>query len=67
MLRYKGFWKVVRANWTAGLNELKDSFCKHGYLQRVRKYCPSLNTDDLAGAPHRHPGPGGKKRWHTGP
>jgi L-2-hydroxyglutarate oxidase len=47
MLTFPGFWKVMRANFKAGLGELKDSFSKRGYLQRVRKYCPGLAVTDL--------------------
>ncbi len=47
MLTFKGFWKVLRANFWTGLGEFKDSFYKPGYLQRVRKYCPSLTAADL--------------------
>ena len=47
MLTFAGFWKVMRANLKTGLGEFKDSFYKRGYLQRVRKYCPSLMVADL--------------------
>ena len=47
MICYKGFWKVLQANWVTGLSEFKDSVFKHGYLQRVRKYCPGLKISDL--------------------
>jgi L-2-hydroxyglutarate oxidase len=47
MLIFKGFWKVLKHNLKTGLGELKDSFHKHGYLKRVRKYCPSLTHKDL--------------------
>jgi L-2-hydroxyglutarate oxidase len=47
MLTFKGFWKVMQSNLKAGIGEFKDSFYKQGYLQRVRKYCPSLAIADL--------------------
>ena len=47
MLTFQGFWRVMRANLRTGLDEIKDSFHKRGYLQRVRKYCPSLSVADL--------------------
>ncbi len=48
MLKFPGFWPLMRKNFFNGLLELKDSMFKHGYLQRVRKYCPALNsTADL--------------------
>jgi (S)-2-hydroxyglutarate dehydrogenase len=51
MLAFRGFWRVMRANLATGLSEIKDSFHKRGYLQRVRKYCPSLNAADLRSYP----------------
>jgi L-2-hydroxyglutarate oxidase len=47
MLTFKGFWKLLQSNLKAGIDEFKDSFYKQGYLQRVRKYCPSLTIEDL--------------------
>ena len=47
MLTFKGFWKVMRANLKTGMGEIRDSFYKRGYLQRVRKYCPGLAAADL--------------------
>ena len=47
MLAFSGFWRVLAKNFSAGLSEIRDSFSKVGYLQRVRKYCPGLTTDDL--------------------
>jgi (S)-2-hydroxyglutarate dehydrogenase len=48
MLKFPGFWPVIRKNFLNGLREFKDSMFKHGYLQRVRKYCPGLtSTADL--------------------
>jgi len=48
MLKFPGFWPLMRKNFFNGLRELRDSMFKHGYLQRVRKYCPGLkSTADL--------------------
>ncbi len=48
MLKFPGFWPVIRKHFLNGLREFKDSMFKHGYLQRVRKYCPGLkSTADL--------------------
>ncbi|UCD33846.1 MAG: L-2-hydroxyglutarate oxidase [Desulfobacterales bacterium] len=47
MMTFPGFWKVVLNHLTSGLSEIKDSFYKPGYLNRVRKYCPSLTIEDL--------------------
>ncbi len=51
MLRYPGFWKVLRNNLRSGLKEMKDSLYKPGYLQLVRKYCPQLQVEDLQAYP----------------
>ncbi len=47
MVRFPGFWKVLWNNLGTGLAETRDSWFKRGYLQRVRKYCPSLTLSDL--------------------
>jgi L-2-hydroxyglutarate oxidase len=47
MLTFPGFWKVVCANLSSGIGEMKDSLLKSGYLKRVRKYCPGLVAADL--------------------
>lgn len=53
MIKFPGFWKVVSHNIKSGLGEIRDSFYKPGYLNRVRKYCPRLTMSDL------HPYPAG--------
>jgi L-2-hydroxyglutarate oxidase len=45
--RFPGFWKVIRNNLRSGIDEMKDSVFKSGYLGKCRKYCPSLRADDL--------------------
>lgn len=47
MLSDPGILRVLGANLRPGLAELKNSFYKKGYLQEVRKYCPSLELSDL--------------------
>jgi len=47
MCRFGGFWRVLRGNFRAGLNELKNSLWKPGYLREVQKYCPAVTIDDL--------------------
>jgi (S)-2-hydroxyglutarate dehydrogenase len=42
MLRFSGFWTLMRDNFVNGLRELRDSMFKPCYLQRVRKYCPGI-------------------------
>lgn len=46
-LRYPGFWKVISSHFGSGLSELKDSLSKRSYLEKCRKYCPSLKISDL--------------------
>nr|WP_219106560.1 L-2-hydroxyglutarate oxidase [Austwickia sp. TVS 96-490-7B] len=45
--RFPGFWKVARKQLKTGLIEQKNSIYKRGYLEMVRKYCPSLTAADL--------------------
>ncbi|MCT7654793.1 L-2-hydroxyglutarate oxidase [Oceanimonas sp. NS1] len=47
MLTYPGILKVLMKNLKPGLTEMKNSINKAGYLELVRKYCPSLALDDL--------------------
>lgn len=47
MLCFGGFWKLMKANWKSGLQEMKNSLSKQGYLELVRKYCPELEVSDL--------------------
>ena len=47
MFRHRGIRQVLKDNLRPGLIELKNSLYKKGYLQEVRKYCPSLTLADL--------------------
>ncbi|WP_136255792.1 L-2-hydroxyglutarate oxidase [Onishia niordana] len=47
MLSHPGILKVLKANLRPGLIEMKNSLFKRGYLNEIRKYCPSLSIDDL--------------------
>lgn len=47
LLANPGIRKMLRANLRPGLIELKNSLYKKGYLEEVRKYCPSLTAGDL--------------------
>lgn len=47
MLTNPGILKVLKDNLRPGLIEMKNSLFKRGYLQQVRKYCPSLRVQDL--------------------
>ncbi len=47
MIRFPGFWNVLRKNYRSGLRELWNSISKRSYLQQVHKYCPSIRIQDL--------------------
>jgi len=51
MIRFPGFWKVLRRHLVTGIGEMKDSFYKPGYLRRVHKYCPQITLSDLNAHP----------------
>ena len=52
-LRFGGFWRLAGPMWRTGLVEQRNSLYKPGYLELVRKYCPSIEVSDL------HPEPAG--------
>ena len=47
MFTYPGLLKVLYKNFRVSMIELKNSLYKRGYLELVRKYCPSLTVGDL--------------------
>ena len=47
MLRFKGFWRLIRRQGGNGIRELRNSLWKRGYLRQVQKYCPSIGLYDL--------------------
>lgn len=47
MMGFPGFYKLIARFASAGLHELRGSLSKRVYLERCRKYCPSLEMDDL--------------------
>lgn len=51
MLRFPGFWKAARKNLLVGIRETWNSWYKPGYLEQVRKYCPSIELGDLGHYP----------------
>lgn len=51
MIRFPGFWRLLKENLSSGFYEMKDSVYKPGYLERVRKYCPDLVLSDLKSYP----------------
>ena len=47
MLGHSGIRKVIYKNLKNGIEEMKNSLYKDGYLKLVQKYCPSLTKQDL--------------------
>ena len=47
MVRFPGFWRVLKKHLFTGLVETKNSLWKPGYLKLVQKYCPSAKLQDL--------------------
>ncbi len=46
-LAFPGFWKVVQTHFASGVEEMRNSLFKRGYLAQCRKYCPGLSLADL--------------------
>ncbi|MHB1062973.1 MAG: L-2-hydroxyglutarate oxidase [Georgenia sp.] len=46
-LAFPGLWRFARQNIRTGIDEMRSSAFPRGYLQLVRKYCPSLTLEDL--------------------
>ncbi|MCV2402295.1 L-2-hydroxyglutarate oxidase [Marinomonas sp. C2222] len=47
MIRFIGFWKLLKQYWRVGLTETKNSWYKPGYLDQVKKYCDMVSLEDL--------------------
>ncbi len=44
---FPGMWRFARRNARAGVAELRASVDRRRYLELVRKYCPSIELDEL--------------------
>ncbi|MBB3139244.1 L-2-hydroxyglutarate oxidase [Halomonas organivorans] len=51
MFTNPGILRVLGKHLRPGIKEMKNSLHKRGYLELVRKYCPSLTLDDLEAYP----------------
>jgi len=51
MVRFSGFWKVIRKHLMSGFREAIDAIYTPGYLERVRKYCSHIHLADLSPYP----------------
>ena len=47
MAGFPGFWRIIRDNLRSGLAEAANSTFRSRYLQACRRYCPSLEFEDL--------------------
>lgn len=44
---FPGFWKLIRKHLRSGVQEMRDSLWKTGYLKLCQRYCPGLAVTDL--------------------
>ena len=44
---FPGFWKLMARSIRPGLHELRGTLSRKVYLERCRRYCPSLTLEDL--------------------
>ncbi len=47
MIRFPGFWKVIRQHFSLGLHEMQESWFKSIYIRRIQKYLPNISSTDL--------------------
>ena len=47
MFTFSGMFPMLKNNLSSGINELKNSVFKQGYLKLVQKYCPQIQLSDL--------------------
>lgn len=50
-LTFPGFWQFSKSYFKTGLQELKNSLWKPGYLRQVQKYCKKIKLKDLISYP----------------
>jgi L-2-hydroxyglutarate oxidase len=51
MLRYPGFWKLVRKHWKAGVGEYSRSLSKAAFVRSLQELIPEIVAEDLVEAP----------------
>lgn len=61
MARFRGFWRMLRANVALGAGEVWRELAKRAYLSEARRYVPELRAEDL------HRGPSGVRAQLVGP
>ena len=47
IVRYRGFWNMVKRYWRTGSGELYRSFSKTAFLRDLQRLMPALSADDL--------------------
>ncbi len=50
-LDYPGFWKMAGKHWQMGLDEVYRSFSKNGFLEKLKKLIPSIQSAELKESP----------------
>jgi (S)-2-hydroxyglutarate dehydrogenase len=50
-LRWRGFRRLARAHWRAGLQEMRTSVSRVRFVAGAREYLPELTTADVVAAP----------------
>jgi (S)-2-hydroxyglutarate dehydrogenase len=64
MARFRGFWRMMRANVALGAGEVWRELAKRAYLTEARRYVPELRSEDLRRGPSgvraQLVGPGGE-------
>jgi L-2-hydroxyglutarate oxidase len=47
LVAWGGTWRMARAHWRTGVNEIVGSVSKRVFARRARRYIPALETADL--------------------
>lgn len=50
LVRYPGFWQLARRHWRMGAVEVAGSASKTLFIQRAKRYIPTLTTRDVTAA-----------------
>ena len=51
MAGFRGFWRTIGRNLSAGVDEMANSAFKRRFLRACQRYCPALELDDLEAHP----------------
>lgn len=50
IVSWPGFWRMARANWRAGVEEVWGSLSKRAYMRKASRYVPEIGADDVVRA-----------------